>query len=133
MKPENDVTGPTRQNAEQSRRWYKLIRCSICTSFIWCSPIVLKDPIGAPEPLQEWILCKPCHGALLMEMHRSPIRSPAHLRISIGLVAAERSPTSYNLSKERAFQREFAWLMWLLTLFALLHLVILLVLLVVPN
>ena len=133
MRPDNDVTGPTRRNTGRSKHWYKLIRCSICTSFTWFRPIVLKEPIGAPEPLQEWILCKPCHGALLMEMHRSPIRSPAHLRISIGLVAAERSPTSYNLSRQRAFQREFAWLMWLLTLFALLHLAILLILLAVPK
>jgi hypothetical protein len=133
MRPENDATGPARSNTEQSRHWYIPIRCSICTNFIWYRPIVLKDPIGAPEPLQQWTLCKPCHGALLIQMRRSPLRSPAHLRISIGLVAAERSPTAYNLSRERAFQREFAWLMWLLTLFALLHLAILLILLVAPK
>jgi hypothetical protein len=133
MGPENDIAGYTRRSTQQNGCRYMPIRCSICTSFIWFRPIVLKEPLGAPEPLQQWTLCKPCHIALLGEMRRSSIRSPSRLRISIGLVAAERSPTSYHLSRERALQREFAWLMWLLTLFALLHLVILLILLVIPK
>jgi hypothetical protein len=134
MRPENDVTDSTRRKAGQNRRWYKPIRCSICTSFIWFRPIVLKEQIGAPEPLQEWILCKPCHVALLVEMRRSTIRSSVHLRIAIGLVAAERSPTTYHLSRQQqVFQREFAWAMRLMILFALLHLVILLILLVAPK
>ena len=117
----------------QNGRRYLPARCSICTNFIWFRPIILKEPSGAPEPLQQWTLCRLCHGALLAELRRSSVRSPSRLRISIGLVAAERSPSSYHLNKERTLQREFTWLMWLLTLFALLHLVILLILLAVPK
>lgn len=106
-------------------------------SFIWLNPIALKEPAGAPEPRQEWVLCKSCHAALLVEMHRSSIRSPARLRIAIGLVAAERSPKAYHMStyirEQQEFQREFAWVMRLLILFALLHLVILVILLAVPK
>ena len=137
MMPGNDVTVTTRRETGQRGRWYKPIRCSICTSFIWFHPIVLKEPVGAPEPRQEWVLCKPCHEALLVEMRRSSIRSPSRLRIAIGLVAAERSPKAHTMStyirEQREFQREFAWFIRLLVLFGLLHLVIFVILLAVPK
>jgi hypothetical protein len=137
MIPGNDVTIATRRETEKRWRWYKPIRCSICMSFIWFNPIALKESVGAPEPRQEWVLCKSCHSALLMEMRRSSIRSPARLRIAVGLVAAERSPKAYHMGtyirEQQEFQREFAWVMRLLILFALLHLVILVILLAVPK
>ncbi len=99
--------------------------------------MALKEPIGAPEPRHEWVLCKPCHEALLVEMRRSSIRSPARLRIAMGLVAAERSPKAHPMSthirEQQEFQQEFAWFMRLLVLFALLHLVIFVILLAVPK
>ena len=133
MMPGNDVTVATRQKTGQRRRWYKRIRCSICTSFIWFYPIALKEPADAPEPRQEWLLCKRCHEALLVEMSRSSLRSPVRLRIAMGLVAAERSPKAYTMSEQWKFQRELAWFMRLMILFALLHLVIFVVLLAVPK
>lgn len=100
-------------------------------------PIALKEPIGAPEPLQEWVLCQPCNEALLVEMSRSTIRSPVRLRIAIGLVAAERSPKAYTKStisdEQSQFQREFAWAMRLLILFGLFHIVILIILMALPR
>ncbi|HEX9132446.1 MAG TPA: hypothetical protein VF844_09145 [Ktedonobacteraceae bacterium] len=137
MLPGNDVTVTTRGEAGQRGRWYKPIHCSICTSFIWFHPIALKEAVGAPEPRYEWVLCKPCHKALLGEMHRSSIRSPVRLRIAVGLVAAERSPKAYTRSsqvrEQREFQREFAWFLRLLVLFALWHVAILVILLAVPK
>ncbi len=134
MMPENDADEMV--VIRQARgRWYKLIRCSVCTSFIWFRPIVLREPI-AEEPVEtpkshyEWMLCKPCHKALLVEMHRSSIRSPARLRIAIGLVAAERSPA---VSEYVRTQREFAFVVWMLALFTLLHLAIFAIILVVPK
>ena len=41
------------------------------------------------------MLCKECHGLLMTEFRRSPVRSPFRLRIAIGLIAAERSPYAY--------------------------------------
>lgn len=135
--PGNDVTDATRQEIGQRGHWYKPIRCSICTSFIWFHPITLKEPVGVPEPRREWVLCKPCNESLLVEMRRSSIRSPACLRIAMGLVAAERSPNAYTMSTPirelQEFQREFAWGIRLLVLFALLHLVIFVILLAVPK
>src|SRR5438270_11922801 len=137
MMPGNDVTVATRRKTGQRRRWYKRIRCSICTSFIWFHPIALKEPAGAPEPRQEWLLCKPCHEALLVEMSRSSLRSPVRLRIAMGLVAAERSPKAYSTStrspEQEAFQREFTWFKWLVIFFALLHLVIFVVIWAAPK
>jgi len=137
MLPGNDVPIATRRDIGQRGRWYKPIRCSICTSFIWFHPIVLKEPIEAPEPRHEWVLCKPCHEALLLVMRRSTIRSPVRLRIAMGLVAAERSPKAHTMStyirEQREFQREFAWFIRLLVLFGLLHLVIFVILLAVPK
>ena len=131
--PGNDGTVATRRETGQRGRWYKPVRCSICTSFIWFHPIAHKEPVEAPEPRYEWVLCKPCHEALLVEMRRSSIRSPARLRIAMGLVASERSPKTYHMREQREFQREFAWFVWLLVLFALLHVAILVILLAVPK
>jgi len=137
MKPGNDVPVATRRATGQRERWYKPIRCSICMSFILFHRIGLKEPIEAPEPRQEWVLCKPCHQALLVQMRRSSLRSPLYLRIAMGLVAAERSPTAYKMStrmpEQWEFQREFDWVVRLLILFALLHLVIFVILLAVPK
>jgi hypothetical protein len=137
MMPENDATVATRDATEQKKRWYKPVRCSICTSWVWFRPVELKELVGGPEPLRKWVLCKPCHEAILAEMRRSPLRSPARLRVAIGLVAAERSPGAYgsktHIREQQAFQREFAWAMWLVALFALFHVVILFILLAVPK
>ena len=112
-----------RREIGQRGRWYKPIRCSICTSFIWFHPIILKEPVEAPEPRHEWVLCKPCHEALLVEMSRSTIRSAVRLRIA----TSTRSP------EQEAFQREFTWFKWLVIFFALLHLVIFVVIWAAPK
>jgi hypothetical protein len=137
MLPGNDATGTPRRETGHRGRWYKSMRCSICTSFIWFRSIALKEPEGAPEPRQEWVLCHRCHKALLAEMRRSSIRSPVRLRIAMGIVAAERSPNAYTVNtsmrEQRVFQREFSWIMWLLALFTLLHVIILVILFAVPR
>lgn len=137
MMPGNDATIATGRETERRGRWYKPIRCAICTSFIWLHPIALKEPVEAPEPRHEWVLCKACHEALLVEMRRSSIRLPTRLRVAMGLVAAERSPNAYKTSTHNGeqweFQREFAWFMRLLVLFTLFHAVILFILLAVPK
>ena len=129
MTQSNDVTVNTGRETRQRGHWYKPSRCSISMRLIWLQLIILNEPLEAPEPRQEWVLCKHCYEALLVELRRSSISSPLRLRIAIGLVAAERSPKAYTnknseLREQQAFQREFAWFTWLLVLFTLLHLVI---------
>jgi hypothetical protein len=131
MTPGNDLTVATRRETGQRGRWYRPTRCAICTDIIWLLPIRLKEPVEAPEPRHQWVICKPCHKALLVEMQRSSIRSPVRLRIAMGLVAAERSPEAYSvhIREQRAFQKEFTLVMRLLVLFALFHVVIFFILL----
>ncbi len=135
--PENDGMDGTRRATGQRWHRYILSCCSICTSAVWFHPVEIKEPVEAPEPHHEWLLCKPCHEALLVEMRRSSLRSSTRLRIAMGLVAAERSPRVYNRSphmhERQAFQREFAWGIRFLVFFALLHLVIFAILLAVPK
>lgn len=128
MLPGNDVSIVTRREVLQKTRWRKAAHCSICTSTIWFHPIALKEPLGAPEPRREWVLCRSCHEALLLEMHRSPVRSPMRLRIALGLVAAERSPRAYGLSTHVRDQRRFVGIIWVLIIAMLLHLVVVVIL-----
>jgi hypothetical protein len=137
MMPGDDGTDGTWQAIGQRGYQYILTRCSICTSVIWLHPIEIKEPLGVLEPRHEWVLCKPCYEALLVEMRRSSLRSSARLRIAMGFVAAERSPRAYNMSpqmhEQQAFQREFAWGIRFLVFFTLLHVVIFAILLAVPK
>lgn len=132
MMPENDAIAAASRETGQRRRWYKSIRCSICTSLIWSRPIAIIEPDEAPEPRQQWMLCQSCYELLLAELLRSAIHSPLRLRIAIGIVAAERSPKAY-VNEQQAFQREFAWFTWAMVLFGLLHVAIFIILLAVPR
>ncbi len=137
MMPGDDGSIFTTREIGQRGRGYIPGPCSICTNFIWLRPVELKEPLGAPEPRQEWVLCQPCYEALLVEMRRSSILSPVRLRIAIGLVAAVRSPRAYttstHISEQQDFQREFTWFVWGLFFFAALHLVIFLIFLTLPR
>ena len=121
MVPGHDVKIATgRETAYKKRRG--LTRCSICADAIWFHPIALKEPVGAPEPRREWVLCHSCHEALLTQMRLSPIRSPLRLRIAMGLVAAERSPQAYGVRAHMRDQRRFVGIALTLIVAMLLHL-----------
>jgi hypothetical protein len=126
--PENNAALADQRETIRKTRWLKPARCSICTSAIWFRPIALKEPVGVPEPRRMWVLCKSCHTALLIEMHRSPVRSPLRLRIALGLVASERSPKAYNVSTHIRDQRRFIAIAWVLIIAMLLHLVVIVIL-----
>ena len=133
MTPGNDEAVITGQITRRRWRRFKPIRCSICTGYIWLRPIVLKEPLEAPEPRHEWVLCSYCHKALLNEMRRSSVSSPVRLRIAVGLVAAERSPYTYYMAQQKAFQREFSWFVWAMVLFTLFHVALFVILFAVPR
>jgi len=82
------------KNVHQQKR-RPATSCSVCTRRIWFDPIYLQEPEGVPEPRNSWVVCKECHGLLMTEFRRSPVRSPLRLRIAMGLIAAERSPYAY--------------------------------------
>ncbi len=132
MIPGDDETVVATRMTRQGWQRFKPKRCAICAYFIW-RPIVLQEPIEAPEPRHEWLLCSYCHKALLNEMRRSPLSSPVRLRVAIGLIAAERSPNTYRVSQQQAFEREFSWFVWAVVLFTLFHLFIFVILFAVPR
>ena len=83
------------QDSTRKQKRRTTTSCSVCTRRIWFDPIYLQEPEGVPVPRNSWMLCKECHGLLMTEFRRSPVRSPLRLRIAMGLIAAERSPYAY--------------------------------------
>ncbi|MGH2506279.1 MAG: hypothetical protein ACRDHZ_02495 [Ktedonobacteraceae bacterium] len=122
MIPGSDRAIATGHEITHKTRWYKPMYCAVCTSSIWFSPVVLKEPISAPEPHRTWTICKSCHEALLIEMRRSPLRSPLRLRIALGLIAAERSPTAYGLKTHQRDQRRIVGIAVILFIAMIVHL-----------
>ena len=100
---------------ESSRRAKKRTNehCSVCTNRIRYDAVHLMEPEGVPEPRRSWVLCQECYQVLLVEMRKSPIRTPLRLRIAMGLLAAERSPAahprSYRSMNDRTWIIVLAW------------------------
>src|SRR5712692_6667665 len=110
------------------------VRCSICMRRTWFNGTHLMEPVGVPEPRQSWTLCKRCHQSLLLEMHRSPVRSPLRLRIAMGIVAAERSPYVYAPTHKPLSDRTWILVMaWGFAIAMLLHLVLIVMLAFVAS
>ncbi len=87
-------------------------RCSICSARVWVNPVHLMEPDGVPEPRLSWTLCRPCYHAIMIEMRRSPVRSPFRLRIAMGIVASERWPQAYP-SRMSTFVSDRRWILFI--------------------
>ena len=96
--------------------------CSVCSCRIWFDAIRIVEPEGVPEPRLAWVLCKECHGTLLTEVRRSPVRSPLRLRIAMGLVAAERWPHAYP-TQDHAALADRRWIVFMAVSFIIAMLV----------
>ena len=110
---------------ESSRRAKKRTNehCSICTNRIRYDAVHLEEPEGVPEPRRSWILCQECYQVLLVEMRKSPIRTPLRLRITMGLVASERWPQSYSSSSIMLGDRKkILFIAWTFVIAMILHL-----------
>ena len=124
--PNPTVVAPA-QRSRRSRR-PKNPRCSICDRHTWFDGTHLMEPVGAPEPRNSWVLCKRCYGDLLIQMRRSPVRSPLRLRIAMGMVAAEHWPQSY--ARSRTVLSDRAWILiigWGFAIAMLIHLILIVV------
>lgn len=106
------------------------LRCAICRKRIWAGALTLKEPAEAPQPQQEWRLCKTCHAEVIAQLEQSPLRTPVRMRVVVGLVAAERWPRARtrNLGKRREDHIWIAVLGWGFAGVMLLHLVIIVLL-----
>ena len=106
------------------------LRCAICRKRMWTSALILKEPAEAPEPQQEWHLCKACYAAVMAQLDKSPLRTPVRMRVVVGLVAAERWPRARtrDLGKQREDHIWIVVLGWGFVGVMLLHLVIIVLL-----
>ncbi len=108
--------------------------CSICSSRIWFDAVHLMEPEDAPEPRHAWVLCRECYQALVVEMRRSPVRSPLRLRIALGIVAAERWPQSsssaYSWLGDR---RRVVFIVWSFIIAMLVHLALIVMIAMIAH
>ncbi len=125
----SEPTVAVRRDGPHQAKKRGISRCSICMRRTWFNAIPLMEPEGVPEPRQEWMLCKRCHQALLVQMRSSPIRSPLRLRIAMGLVAAERSPHAYAPSRTPLSDRSWVIIIaWGFGIAMILHLILIVML-----
>jgi hypothetical protein len=109
-------------------------QCSICSSRIWFDATHLMEPVDAPEPRHNWVLCRECYQALVVEMRRSPVRSPLRLRIAMGIVAADRWPRSSSSSFSWVSdRRRVAFIFWAFFIAMILHLALIVMIAVVAR
>ena len=100
--------------------------CSICQRRLRGDIVFLDETGDVPEPRQSWTLCAACDEAVHWEMERSPVQGPLRARIAVGVVAAERSPTSVHALATGL--REINWLpvlLWAFGIVMVLHLFLL--------
>lgn len=108
--------------------------CSICTNRIWFDSTAIMEPEGVPEPRHSWILCRDCYRALVIEMRRSPVRTPLRLRIAMGLVAADRWPQSRSSSYSMlGDHKKVLFIVWTFILAMLFHLALIVVIAMIAH
>lgn len=70
-----------------------------------------------------WALCDECNAAVREQMERGPVRGALRLRVAIGIVATDRTPTARRARiGELADKHWEALLFWAFLLFMLGHL-----------
>jgi hypothetical protein len=117
------------QDVSRKAKKRSVAYCSICNNRIWFGPIRIREPETVPQPRLAWVLCKECHGALLDEVRRSPIRTPLRLRVAVGIVAAERWPHGHPTKTQQAAsdRRLILFIAISLIVVMLLHLVLIVI------
>jgi len=90
------------------------LRCTICGHRLGSSIIFLEETGDVPEPRQSWMVCGACDAAVKERLAASPLRSPLRLRVAVGLVASERTPTARRAKfwdpSDAAWAKIFLWL-----------------------
>lgn len=71
------------------------LRCAICERRLNATLAYLEETgDDIPEPHRSWLLCGACNDAVHEQLERAPVHSPLRLRVAVGMVAAERTPTA---------------------------------------
>lgn len=112
-------------DASTSRISTNTLRCDICERRLGSTISYLEETGDVPEPRQSWVLCEDCSDAVHQQVERSPVRSSLRLRVAIGMVATERTPTARRVRLGQL--GDTAWmkvLFWLFLITMLIHLAI---------
>ncbi|HEX9037204.1 MAG TPA: hypothetical protein VF808_09470 [Ktedonobacterales bacterium] len=100
-------------------------RCSICERRLGSVIHFLDETGDAPEPQMSWALCDECSAAVREQMDRGPVRGALRLRVAVGMVATERTPSARRARIGELTDRRWeALLFWAFLLFMLGHLVL---------
>ena len=101
------------------------LRCDICKRRLGSTISYLEETGDVPAPRQSWVLCQECSEAVHEQVERSPVRSSLRLRVAVGIVATERTPTARRVRLGQL--SDTAWLkvlFWLFLITMLIHLAI---------
>lgn len=114
----------TVSRAAYRRKRYANERCSVCQERLRAGAVPITEPEGVPVPRRTWVLCRDCYGALVVEMRRSPVRTPLRLRVAMGLVATERWPGSsaVNSRPVKRDRQKILLISWAFIIAMLVHL-----------
>ncbi|HLZ23464.1 MAG TPA: hypothetical protein VKQ30_15225 [Ktedonobacterales bacterium] len=87
-------------------RWLHRQRCAICGQYMGKSGrslIALETATGTGAT---WHLCEDCYVAVTRELERAELRTPARVRIAVGVVASERGQSArYSIWDERFWEQ----------------------------
>jgi len=98
-------------------------QCAICQRRLGNAIHFLEETGAAPEPRQSWALCDACNDAVREQIRISPVRSDLRLRVAVGLVATERTPSARRARFGQLSDHHWeALLFWAFLLFMLAHL-----------
>ena len=90
------------------------IRCDICARRVGKNICYVEETGDVSGPRGSWVLCTECNNAVHEELRRSPVRGGSRIRVAVGMVATERTPSArranFGQMSDRAWFKLFFWL-----------------------
>ncbi len=121
-------TGSTNAGPQEAERFRTVagpLRCDVCARRLGSSVYYLEETGDVPEPRLSWALCRDCNEAVKEQMTRAPVRSPMRLRVAVGLVSTERTPSARRARFGQLSDHSWTLLLfWSFLLAMLVHLAI---------
>ena len=114
---------PTPHDANPSHTKTERMRCAICERRLGKTLHYLEETGDVPTPRQSWALCDVCNTAVRRQITNSTVSGPLRLRVAVGLVASERTPTARKANYGQMSDRHWETILfWSFLLFMLAHL-----------
>lgn len=104
------------------------LRCDICERRLGSTISYLEETGDVPDPRRSWVLCPECNEAVHQQMERVTLRSPLRLRVAVGIVSTERTPTARRVRLARL--SDASWMkifFWLFLITMLVHLAVIVI------